>query len=96
MEQDMKCKRAELIDSSTGVREAFSFAQPNQILEAMKWALFTDKAQQVFNAWGTCVKLSLGVPRDTHSYMVDNLLCAGIPSLRVSILARFCKFELTV
>ena len=65
MEQDMKCKRAELIDSSKGVREAFSFAQPNQILEAlrtycrssygaMKWALFTDKAQQVFNICAKC------------------------------------------
>ena len=103
MEQDMKCKRAEFIDSSTGVREAFSFAQPNQILEAvrtycsslygaMTWALFTDKAKQVFNTWSTCVKLAWGVPRATHSYLVDNLLSAGIPSLRLSILARFCKF----
>ena len=80
MEQDMKCKRGEFIDNSTGVREAFSFAQPNQILEAvrtyccslygaMTWSLFTEKAKQVFNTWSTCVKLAWGVPRSTHTYM---------------------------
>ena len=103
MEQDMKCKRGEFIDKSTTVRETFSFAQPNQILEAvrtyccslygaMTWSLYTDKARQVFNTWSTCVKLAWGVPRATHNYLVDNLLSAGIPSLRLSILARFCKF----
>ena len=103
MEQDMKCKRGEFIDKSTTVRETFSFAQPNQILEAvrtyccslygaMTWSLYTDKARQVFNTWSTCVKLAWGVPRATHTYLVDNLLSAGIPSLRLSILARFCKF----
>ena len=103
MEQDMKCKRADFIDKSTGVREAFAFAQPNQIIQAvrtycsslygaMTWSLFSEKAKQVFNCWSTCVKLAWGVPRATHSYLVDNLLSAGIPSLRLSILARFCKF----
>jgi hypothetical protein len=36
MENDMKCKRGDVIDKSTGVREAFSFAQPNQILQAAR------------------------------------------------------------
>ena len=78
MEEDMKCKRGEFIDNSTGVREAFSFAQPNQILEAvrtyccslygaMTWSLFTEKAKQVFNTWSTCVKLAWG--------------CQGLPTL---------------
>ena len=80
-----------------------SFAQPNQMLQAvrtyccslygsMTWSLFSEKAKQVFNCWGTCAKLAWGLPRATHSYFVDNLLSAGIPSLRASILARFCKF----
>ena len=81
----------------------FAFAQPNQILQtvrtyccsmygAMTWSLFNEKAKQVFNCWSTCVKLAWGVPRATHTYLVDNLLSGGIPSLRSSILARFCKF----
>ena len=103
MNQDIKQKKADFIDKSTEVRESFSFAQPNQILEAVRmyccslygsktWSLYSDKANQVFNCWSTCAKLAWGVPRATHSYIVDNLLSAGLPSLRSSVLARFCKF----
>ena len=69
MEPDMKVKRADFVKNSTDIREAFSFAQPNQILQAvqtycgslygaMTWSLFSDKARQVFNCWTTCVKLA--------------------------------------
>ena len=54
--------------------------------------LFSDRARQVFNCWSTCVKLAWDVPRATHTYLVDNLLSGGIPSMRSSILARYCKF----
>ena len=103
MNQDMKHKKADFIDKSTEIRESFSFAQPNQILEAvrmyccslygsMTWSLYSDKANQVFNCWSTWAKLAWGVTRATHSYIVDNLLSAGLPSLRSCVLARFCKF----
>jgi hypothetical protein len=59
---------------------------------AMTWSLFSDKAKQVFNSWSTCVKLAWGVPRATHTYLVDNFLSAGIPSVRASVLARYCRF----
>ena len=103
MVHDMQCKRADFIQKSTEVRETFGFGQPNQILQsvrtyccslygAMTWPLFSEKAQQVFNCWSTCVKLAWGVPRATHTYLVDNLLSGGLPSLRSSVLARYCKF----
>ena len=103
MEQDMKVKRANFVKNSTDIREAFSFAQPNQILQAvqtycgslygaMTWSLFSDKAMQVFNCWSTCVKLAWGVTRATHTYFVDHLLSGGIPSMRPSTLACFWKF----
>ena len=103
MDQDIKHKKADFIDKSTEVRESFSFAQPNQILQAvrmyccslygaMTWSLFSNKARQVFNCWSTCVKLAWGVSRATHTYLVENLLSAGLPSLRSSVLVRFCKF----
>ena len=103
MEQDMKCKRASFISRSIEVRETFAYAQPNQVLQAVKtycfdmygamtWSLFSTKAKQVFNTWPTCVKLAWGVPRATHTYLVDNLLSAGIPSVRSSVLARYCRF----
>ena len=58
----------------------------------MTWSLCSDKARQVFNCWNTCVKLAWGVPRSTHSYLVDALLSSGIPSVRASLLACYWKF----
>ena len=58
----------------------------------MTWLLYSYKANQVFNCWSTCAKKFWEVPRATHSYLVDNLLSAGLPSLSSSVLARFCKF----
>ena len=97
---DMQQKRADFIQKSTEIRETFSFAQPNQILQAvtsyccsmygsMTWPLFSEKARQVFNCWSTCVKLAWDVPRATHTYLVDNLLAGGLPSIRSSVLIRF-------
>ena len=75
---DMQQKRADFIQKSTEIRETFSFAQPNQILQAvtsyccsmygsMTWPLFSEKARQVFNCWSTCGKLAWDVPRATHT-----------------------------
>ena len=36
MEQDIRCRRAEFIGNSTDVSEMFSFAHPNQVLQAVK------------------------------------------------------------
>ena len=38
------------------------------------------------------MKLAWDVPRATHTYLVYNLLAGGLPSIRSSVLARFCKF----
>ena len=107
MDLDMKQKRAEFISKSTEVRECFNFAQPNQVLQAVKtycctmygamtWSLFSTKAREVFNSWNTCVKLAWGVPRSTHRYFVDNLLSSGIPSLKSSLLSCYMKFHASV
>ena len=99
----MKAKRADFISKSTDVRDMFKFAQPNQVLEAvrtyccsmcgaMTWSLCSPQAMQVYNCWNTCVKLAWGLPRSTHSYFVDNLLSGGIPSVRVCLLGCFWKF----
>ena len=103
MVHDMRCKRADFISKSTEVREMFGYAQPNQVLQAvrtyccdmygsMTWSLYSESARQVFNCWSTCVKLAWDVPRATHTYLVDNLFAGGLPSIRSSVLARFCKF----
>ena len=58
----------------------------------MTWSLFSEKAWQVYNCLSTCVKIALDVSRATRTYLADNLLSGGLPSIRSSILARFCKF----
>ena len=101
--EDMRCKSGAIISKSKVIRDSFDFAPPNQILQAvrtycfdlygaMTWSLYSEKAKQVFNTWSTCVKLAWGVPRGTHTYLVDNLLSSGIPSMRSSVLARYCRF----
>ena len=103
MDYDATVKRAEFISKSTEIRETFFFAHPVEVLKAVKmfagdlyggnlWQLRGDKAQQVFNAWNTCIKLAWQVPRGTHTYMVDMLLSCGISHVRNDILARYVSF----
>ena len=81
----------------------FCFAQPNQIIRAVKtyccsmhncmtWPLYSTAARQFYNCWSTCVKLAWDVDRATKSYLVENLLSGGLPSMRSSILACYGRF----
>ena len=83
--------------------KAFSFASPVKILAAMKvyccsyygsmlWDLSGDGARKVFNAWITAVKLSWAVPRGTRTYLVQQVLSAGLTSARVDIMTRYVGF----
>ena len=103
MDFDAKVKRAEFIDKSVGIREAFGFASPVEILTAHKlycssfygsmlWNLSGEGASQVFNAWNTAVKLSWDCPRDTRTYLLQQVLSCGLDSARTDILVRFTKF----
>ena len=38
------------------------------------------------------MKLAWHVPRQTHTYLVDHLLCSGLSSVRSDILSRYVKF----
>ena len=103
MEHDTKIKRAEFIDKSVEVRGVFNFASPVEILKALKiycssfygsmlWDLAGDGASQVFNAWTTAVKLSWDCPRDTRTYLVQQVLSCGQTSAKSDLLARYAKF----
>ena len=49
-------------------------------------------AKQFYNCWSTCIKLAWGLDRATKTYFVDNLLSAGLPSMRSSVLACYGNF----
>ena len=103
MRQDCREKRAQFIDTSTRIREAFSFAHPTeQILAVEKycnaiygsnlWELSGKEAGMVVSVWQTGHKLAWDVPRNCHTYLVEEVLAAGVASLEASLLSRFHGF----
>ena len=103
MEQDAKVKRATFISRSVEIRETFKFASPVEVLHAMKvycssfygcmlWDLAGEGATQVFNSWNTGIRLTWSVPRATRTYLVQQVLSAGLTSAKVDILARYRNF----
>ena len=103
MEHDANVKRIRFIDKSTSIREAFNFADPNNVLQAiqvyagdaygaMLWDLYGVKAKQYFNTWNTCVKLCWDIPRGTHTYFLDNMLAKDFRSFSTNIKTRYLKF----
>ena len=100
---DCRQKRAQFIDSSVKVREAFHFAHPlEQILATEKyccsfygsnlWDLTSDEAKMVFSAWRTGHKLAWYVHHGCRTYLVQTVLAPHVTSLRVNILTRFRGF----
>ena len=103
MEQDAAVKRAKFVQSSVEVRNVFKFADPGEVVKALKtysssfygsclWDLGGVKAMQVYNTWNTTVKLAGGLPQRTRTYIFQQLLNCGHTSARVDILSRFVKF----
>ena len=59
----------------------------------MLWELDGEGANKVFNSWTTAVKLTWEVPiRATRSYLVQQVLDAGLTSAKVDILTRYRGF----
>ena len=103
MDHDINVKKAEFIYKSTELRETFSFANPVEVLRAVKvfagdlygsnlWQLGSVMADQVYHAWNTTIKLTWQVPRGTNTYFVDRLLSCGISHVKTDILAKYVKF----
>ena len=103
MKQDAVIKRARFIHSAVETRELFKWAAPAEVIKATKiycasfygsnlWDLGGDKANQVYSAWNTTVKLFWGCPVWTRTYMVQQLLCCGQTSAMVAILSRYANF----
>ena len=103
MEKDCHRARASFIDRSVDIREQFSFAQPDQIINmiqilctdaygSMLWDLQSNPAEQYFKCWNTAIKLVYGVPRSTYTYLVEGFLAKDQPSLRNQVLSRYPGF----
>ena len=47
---------------------------------------------QVFNCWSIAVRLTWSVPRATMTYLLQQVLSAGMTSAKVDIMARYRNF----
>ena len=103
MKHDAREKRAQFIDMSVKIRETFAFAHPAEQLEAISkyctsiygsnlYDFKDDEFNMICNSWRTGVKLAWGVDRGCRTYLVQQVLTPGMPSLRVNLLLRFKKF----
>ena len=103
MESDTRQKLATYIDKTVKIRENFYFAHPLEKMEASErycstlfgsglWNMNGDAAKSVFSAWKTGVKLSWGVDRRCHTFLLQTVLAPHCLSLRVRLLARLHKF----
>ena len=103
MNFDCKTKKGQFIGTSTDIRESFSFAHPDQVLNAvnvyashfygaMLWDFTSDMSGQFCRSWNTCVKLAWDIPRSTHTYLVENLFGVNHVSHKKQLLARYVNF----
>ena len=103
MDNDCQRARAIYIRKTVEIREQLSFAHPVEILKALQvlssdaygsmlWDLNSDKAEQYFKSWNTCIKLVYEVPRSTFTYLVEGFLAGDQASLRNQVLSRYPGF----
>ena len=103
MDMDCTRARAKFIGKSVDVRESFSFAKPDQVLQmvqllctdaygSMLWDLRSSQAEQFFKCWNTCVKLVYGVPCQTFTYLVEGYFAQSFVTLRNQVLSRYPGF----
>ena len=100
---DMNEKRFKFVRESSNIRDTFDFAHPMEVIEATKkyccswygsnlWDLGSVEAQKVYSSWTTCLKLAWNTPRQTRSYLVQEILAPDIVPLKVELLLRQRKF----
>ena len=81
----------------------FNFADPTNVLQAIQvyagdaygsnlWDLYGEKAGQFYRTWTTSVKLCWQVPRECHTYIVENLLAVGFKSFSIRIKSSYVNF----
>ena len=103
MKKDCKRARARFIAKTIEIREQLSFANPDQIMQAVQvlctdaygsmiWELSSEEAEQFFKCWNTCVKLVHDIPRSTFTYLIEGYFAAEHTTLRNQVLARYPRF----
>ena len=107
MESDAQRARASFMTRASDMRENLFFAHPVQKMQAiqlyccdaygsMLWQFGCNYSESFFKAWNVQSRLAWGVPRETHTNIVENYLCDGFRSMRKQVYTRFHSFTLNL
>ena len=100
---DITVKKAQFINRSVEIRDVFSFANPPQVLSAVRlyaghmygsmlWPLDSNMVGQFCRSWNMCVKLTYDCPRSTKTWLVDKFLASEFVPVKIELMARYANF----
>ena len=103
MEGDAQRARACFMARASDVRDNLFFAHPQQKVQAiqlycsdaygsMLWEYDRQYSESFFKAWNIQARLAWRVPLQTHTNIVENILCVGFQSMRQQVFSRFQTF----
>ena len=58
----------------------------------MLWDQYGDKADQLYKSWYTFAKMGWGVPRSTHTFLLNNLLVDQFFTVKQQLVGRYVNF----
>ena len=101
IKHDMKVKRAMNIQKNCDLIQEFGFCHPKTKLKLNEiynssytgcqlWDLFCDEAEKLENSYNTSVRIMMGIPRNTHRYLIQPLTESR--HLKQSLVLRFLNF----
>ena len=102
LKKDMLIKRARFIDRNNTLRQEFFFAHPRTLLHINQvynsdysgspvWDLFCRETEMVENSYSVAVRLMLGLPRETHRYLIEPL--TEKRHIKFDLISRFLNFN---
>ena len=62
------------------------------IVALMLWGLYGEKAGQLCRSWNTSVKTAWGLPRSTHTFIVENFLAREFSTVKQQLVGRYVNF----
>ena len=105
MEQDIKVKRAQFVDSCHDLQAEFNKVHPEVQAKLLAlynsscygsntWNLYGIWARKLFTSWNISLKYIWDLPHETHRYFFEHL--TDCRHLKVLLVKRFLKFVLSI
>ena len=88
-------KRAVFINRANELIQEFQFAHPFTKLKVNKifnssWNLLGSESVRLEKSWNVCMRIMLGIPRDSHRYCIEHL--TRQKHIKFALLQRYMKF----